>query len=139
MFKNFFNKKNDGFFMQADESKPSPVKAEPAVKAEKKEPAKAADVVTSDSKASEVVVEVAAPAAKESAKAKKTSIKEKKNQDKAAEKMEKAAAATVNVAPAPTATNFATDYLIKPSSNGGRRRPGANMKSFVSMAREVKK
>ncbi|MBD2137186.1 hypothetical protein H6F32_06215 [Anabaena sp. FACHB-1237] len=37
----------------------------------------------------------------------------------------------------PKETNFATKYLIWPSS-GERRRPGANMNSFLDMAREVK-
>jgi hypothetical protein len=36
-----------------------------------------------------------------------------------------------------TETNFATKYLITPSS-GGRRRPGANMSSFLDMAGQVK-
>jgi hypothetical protein len=38
---------------------------------------------------------------------------------------------------APAETNFATKYLITPSS-GVRRRPGANMNSFLDMARQVK-
>jgi hypothetical protein len=33
--------------------------------------------------------------------------------------------------------NFATKYLMTPSSNG-RRRPGANMNSYLEMARQVK-
>lgn len=39
--------------------------------------------------------------------------------------------------PGPTVTTFAPDYLAKASSNG-RRRPGANMSSFLDMARQVK-
>jgi hypothetical protein len=35
-----------------------------------------------------------------------------------------------------TETNFATKYLITPSS--GRRRPGANMNSFLDMASQAK-
>lgn len=38
---------------------------------------------------------------------------------------------------APTETTFAPKYLI-PTSSGGRRRPGANMNSFLDMARQVK-
>jgi outer membrane biosynthesis protein TonB len=34
--------------------------------------------------------------------------------------------------------NFATDYLISMSSTNGRRRPGANMNSFLEMARQMK-
>ncbi len=39
--------------------------------------------------------------------------------------------------PAPTVTNFATDYLL-PASSNSRRRPGANMSSFLDMARQTK-
>lgn len=38
---------------------------------------------------------------------------------------------------APVEKNFATKYLMTPSSNG-RRRPGANMNSYLEMARQVK-
>jgi hypothetical protein len=36
----------------------------------------------------------------------------------------------------PTETNFATKYLIP--TNNPRRRPGANMNSFLDMARQIK-
>lgn len=49
------------------------------------------------------------------------------------------AAAPVAVPTAPAITNFATDYLIKPSSISGRRMPGANMKGFLDLARQVEK
>lgn len=39
--------------------------------------------------------------------------------------------------PEPTVTNFATDYLLT-NGNNGRRRPGANMSSYLDMARQVK-
>jgi len=39
--------------------------------------------------------------------------------------------------PEPKVTNFATDYLAAPTA-AGRRRPGANMKSFLDMAKQVK-
>jgi hypothetical protein len=39
--------------------------------------------------------------------------------------------------PQPTVTTFATDYLLTNSSNG-RRRPGANMASYLDMARKVR-
>jgi hypothetical protein len=58
-----------------------------------------------------------------------------------ATKAEPAKAAKVEPAAAkpaaPAETNFATKYLI-PTSSGGRRRPGANMNSFLDMARQVK-
>ncbi|MBF2066346.1 MAG: hypothetical protein IGS39_18295 [Calothrix sp. C42_A2020_038] len=37
----------------------------------------------------------------------------------------------------PKETNFATKYLMTPSTNG-RRRPGPNMNPFLEMARQVK-
>ncbi len=37
----------------------------------------------------------------------------------------------------PVEKNFATKYLMTPSGNG-RRRPGANMNSYLEMARQVK-
>jgi hypothetical protein len=45
--------------------------------------------------------------------------------------------ATAKKQTAPVEKNFATKYLMTPSSNG-RRRPGANMNSYLEMARQVK-
>ncbi len=39
--------------------------------------------------------------------------------------------------PEPQIKNFATDYLI-PTASSSRRRPGANMRSFLDMAKQVK-
>lgn len=39
--------------------------------------------------------------------------------------------------PVPTEVNFATKYLV-PENTTARRRPGANMTSYLSMARQVK-
>jgi hypothetical protein len=47
-----------------------------------------------------------------------------------------AAANPLNL-PKPTVTTFAPDYLM-PASTNGRRRPGANMASFLTMAKQVK-
>ncbi len=41
------------------------------------------------------------------------------------------------IAEKPQETTFAPDYLV-PTSSNGRRRPGANMSSFLDMARQVK-
>jgi hypothetical protein len=38
----------------------------------------------------------------------------------------------------PAETTFAPKYLAVPSSTNGRRRPGANMSSYLDMARQVK-
>jgi outer membrane biosynthesis protein TonB len=148
MLKNLFGKKNDGFYMQIDESQPTPAqpvakvepaatqKAAPAPVEKKAEPAKEMVVVA------EGAAETSAPEAK--AKSSKTSVKDKKNKEDKKAEDKSAAKTTETVAPVaatmlPVMTNFATDYLIKPSSTSGRRRPGANMKSFVTMARDVKK
>ena len=40
--------------------------------------------------------------------------------------------------PQPTVTTFAPKYLAPTGSSNGRRRPGANMSSFLDMARQVK-
>ena len=48
------------------------------------------------------------------------------------------APAAVAVVPKPEASvEFATKYLV-PTSNGSRRRPGANMNSYLDMARDMK-
>lgn len=147
MFKKLFGKfgqKNDGFYMQADESQaPAPIEKAvapqakaPAAekKAEKVAVAAATPVETKASPAAETVVE-------ESPKATKTSIKDKKKDKKKAKGEATPAvepASIANTAPAEsTITNFATDYLIQPSSISSRRRPGANMKQFMDMARQV--
>jgi hypothetical protein len=150
MLKNLFGKKNDGFYMQIDESQPTsaqPVaKVEPA--AAPKDAPTAVEKIDPVAKKAESADAIAAetPAPEAKAKSSKTSIKDKKGKDKEDKKAKDKSAAkpTETVAPVaapmlPVMTNFATDYLIKPSSTSGRRRPGANMKSFVTMARDVKK
>jgi hypothetical protein len=53
-------------------------------------------------------------------------------------KSEKASAAAAKVVKSqPKETTFAPKYLV-PNSTNGRRRPGANMNSFLEMARQVK-
>jgi hypothetical protein len=152
MLKNLFGKKKDGFYMQIDESQPTPAqpvakvepaatqKAAPAPVEKKTEPAKEMVVVAEGAAAAET------PAPEAKTKSSKISIKDKKGKDKEDKKAKEKSAAkpTETVAPVaapmlPVMTNFATDYLIKPSSTSGRRRPGANMKGFVTMARDVKK
>jgi hypothetical protein len=122
MFKRFFGKKNDGFYIQLEDAD---AKSAPVAKAA----AKSAPAAPTAEPA------VAVPAAKADAKPAKT---EKKSAKKAETPKVEAAPAPV-AAPAPAITNFATDYLIKPSSNSGRRRPGANMRQFVDLARQMDK
>jgi hypothetical protein len=138
MFNKFFGKKNDGFYMQVDEDAPPKAAATPKevtkVAAPKAEVAAKSDVVSDAT----VVVAALEASTEQKGKSVKTSIKKDKKQEK--KKDEPAAQAEVATA-APVAaafTNFATDYLVTPAVAGNRRRPGANMKGFMSMARDVK-
>ena len=84
--------------------------------------------------------EAESPVTADAPSAKKTSVKDKKKAkpEKDAKKVAEAPTpVAVVISSEPTITNFATDYLIKPSSNSNRRRPGANMKQFMDMARQV--
>jgi hypothetical protein len=130
MFKKLFGKKNDGFYMQAEEAK-TPAPVTPVVPV-----ATVAPVAIAANVAEPVVVAAdASPAKKTSVKDKKKA-KPEKDGKKVAETPAPVAVVAVAAA-APAFTNFATDYLIKPASSSNRRRPGANMKQFMDMARQV--
>jgi hypothetical protein len=131
MFKKFFGKKNDGFYMQADDTSAPKAEAAPAAVAKAVETTSA--VVTETKEVATVVAEAAPVSGKTSIK-KEKKVKEKKAKDD----QPAAETAPVLAVAAPTVTNFATDYLVTPAVAGNRRRPGANMKSFMSMAQEVK-
>jgi hypothetical protein len=131
VFKKFFGKKNDGFFLQLENEDAT---SKPEIKAKAKDPVPApAVIVTKDT----------APAVGTTGEADQKVAKAEEKTTKAAKKSaEKAETPKVVADPAPMApviTNFATDYLIKPSSISGRRRPGANMKGFLELARQVEK
>jgi hypothetical protein len=119
VFKKFFGKKNDGFYLQVEDD----------------------NVQTqSEAQAAAKPAAVAAPAADVAA----STVTEVKSAPKSAQKAKqsKVAATPAPATPAPAApaiTNFATDYLIKPSSISNRRLPGANMSGYLDMARQVKK
>lgn len=145
-FKKLFGKKDDGFFLQLEDEDAT---SKPAVKTEAKAsapPAVTATVVAADPVAPAVAAAITAdPLDKKAAKAEEKAAKAAK---RAAAKGETATAdpavtapvtAPASVPAAPTITNFATDYLIKPSSISGRRMPGANMKGFLDLARQVEK
>jgi hypothetical protein len=141
-FKKLFGKKNDGFFLQLEDED-----------ATSKPEAKAKDPAPAKPEAPSAVTTTAAPATGTAAPLDKKAAKaEEKAAEKAAKAAKRAAGKTetpkVAAAPAPVAapapaapaiTNFATDYLIKPSSISGRRMPGANMKGFLDLARQVEK
>ncbi len=131
-FKKLFAKKNDGFYLQVEDDKATP-EQEPKAKAK-------AEPVTVAAPAA-VASPTATPAAAAETKADKKA--DKKASKKSAKKAEapNALDAPAPVAPAPvaTATTFAPEYLIKPSSISSRRMPGANMNGFLDMARQAKK
>jgi hypothetical protein len=140
MFKKFFGKKNDGFYMQIDES--APPKAVVAPKEVEKVAEPKAEVAAKSAVAETTVVASTSEAPTEpKSKSAKTSIKKDKKpeskKDKKPENKKDEPVVQPEVA-AVTFTNFATDYLVTPAVAGNRRRPGANMKGFVSMARDVK-
>lgn len=145
VFKKFFGKKNDGFYLQIEDDTP---KTPPAAKTSAKEivapaPAPSTPVATAAPVAAATPVttgtttEVAKTDKKAEEKAAKMAKKAAAKAD--APKVETTAPVAIAVSTAPAITNFATDYLIKPSSISGRRRPGANMNGFLELARKVEK
>jgi hypothetical protein len=162
-----FGKKNDGFYLQMEDDTNTP-KPPAQAKSQPPAAEKVAKVVAEPT-VTPVTATTATPAAKstksdltagkEAAKADKDVViaeKDAAKADKAAKKSAKKAESNKKTksdpkveqptAPvfAPAAlsapiTNFATDYLIKPSSISTRRRPGANMNMFLDMARQAKK
>lgn len=159
-------KKSNGYFLELDEAKDTAKEAAKEVASTAKKAVetvastakKVTETITSDAPAaSEPASLNGAKANTTKAKAKSTkSTKEAKSADKNPKPAdvelvqtaqglqvqpgnnEKAAAAKV-VKEQPTETTFAPKYLA-PSANGsnGRRRPGANMNSYLELARQVK-
>jgi hypothetical protein len=148
MFKKFFGKKNDGFYMQIDESVPPKAESPKADKSKSKDiVAKTEAAPAKESMSAQSSATLAEPIAAIDpvAKSAKTSIKKEKKEKKAEEPITGGASKAIAVSNvtssepvAPAFTNFATDYLVTPAVAGNRRRPGANMKGFMSMARDVK-
>jgi hypothetical protein len=134
VFKRFFGKKNDGFFLQlSDEDAAS----KPVAKV--KDSVAPVDPVTTT-----VTPTVTAPVTSTqndipAASSNKADKKVDKKSAKKAEETKTPIPVAVAAPVVPAITNFATDYLIKPSSSSGRRLPGANMKGFLAMARNVEK
>ena len=134
MFKKFFGRKNDGFFLQLENEDAS---SKPEAKAKAEAKAKPEAVPTPAPATEAPLAATTAPAA---AKVDKKAEKADKKAQKKAETPKVEAPKPVVTAPAaPPITNFATDYLIKPSSNSSRRLPGANMRGFLELARQVEK
>jgi hypothetical protein len=138
MFKKLFGKK-DGFYMQIDESATPKDSVPKTPEATTPRVASVSEkAVVADAPVAEAVA--ATTNTQEKAKSTKTSIKKEKKDKKDAKKdlVESQPVAVTPAKTVPTITNFATDYLIIPAVAGNRRRPGANMKGFMTMAREVK-
>jgi hypothetical protein len=137
VFKKFFGKKNDGFFLQLeDDSAQKPAeKAKTPAKPEAVAPATPAPATKETAPVATKTEAAAAPATPKAAKSEKKSVKKAETPKAVVEPK----APVVTAPPAPPVTNFATDYLMKPSSNSSRRLPGANMRGFLDLARKVDK
>ncbi len=116
-------RKSSGYFLELDDSEASktPTVSSPVADASPKPVA-----ATSDS----------APASKRSEQL--AALASSNGSSTVAQKPVEKAPAPVAVASKPEASvEFATKYLV-PTSNGSRRRPGANMNSYLDMARGMK-
>jgi len=127
-------KKGNGYFLELDEAKTAPAASAPAAKPEAEQPMT-------------VSQEAIAEASNNGSQPAKTSTRKEKLAALAAADQPAAASATPTAPAAPqpvpvavanpvAEANFATKYLI-PANNGTRRRPGANMSSYLDMARKM--
>ncbi|MBW4578502.1 MAG: hypothetical protein KME42_02890 [Tildeniella nuda ZEHNDER 1965/U140] len=110
--------RNSGYFLELDEAKGVGSVAAPG-KADTASPAKPAQTSAKSE-------------SNNGATAKPAAVKEPKATPKPV-----SANAALNL-PQPTVTTFAPKYLAPTGNSNGRRRPGANMSSFLDMARQVK-
>ncbi|NJP12263.1 MAG: hypothetical protein HC866_24660 [Leptolyngbyaceae cyanobacterium RU_5_1] len=128
-------KKNNGYFLELDDAKSVGTTASEASAAQpvavasvgqpEPQPAQPAKTTRKEKLA-------AAAKASEKPAAKKTAEKPAATPAKAP----KPVAATASANAAKPEVAFATKYLISPN-NGGRRRPGANMSPYLTMARQM--
>lgn len=119
-------KKSNGFYLELDDAASNGSSAAPSQSAA---PAAAtATAEKSEKKSSKRAEQLAAAAKAENGGVKPAAP---------AKAPEPATVAKALNLPEPTVTNFATDYLLT-NGNNGRRRPGANMASYLDMARQVK-
>lgn len=138
-------KKGGGYYMELDEAQ---------VAAQKGNGSKATPAPKTESAPKAAPVAAKAEAAKaEPAKAEPAKVEPAKVAVAPKPEPAKVEAAKAQPAPAPKAapakpavstastngkSTFAPDYLLSLASTNGRRRPGANMNSFLDMARQVK-
>jgi predicted lipid-binding transport protein (Tim44 family) len=120
-------RKSAGYFLELDEAASAPVTRQPDTQKASETQNSAAPVAVAEKP--EVT---SAPAEQASKKA-----------ELAVTNGASTAATAVQTAPVvvvpkePQSAEFATKYLV-PTSNGSRRRPGANMNSYLDMARNMK-
>lgn len=133
------NKKNGGYYLQLDESaEPTPAPTpKPAATSTNgtKATAKSAEP---EQKPAPVAQPEQKPEKKPAPAAKAVKAKASQNGKVTPAEPEKAPAAVAAVKKEPTETTFAPKYLAPSASSNGRRRPGANMSSFLDMASQVK-
>ncbi|MBU7585447.1 MAG: hypothetical protein KAF91_21580 [Nostoc sp. TH1S01] len=124
-------KKNGGYYLQLDESG-AEVKPAPAPQpAEAPKPA-------ATSNGTKATAEAPEPAKKPAPAAKAVKAKASQNGKAAPTEPAKAPATAVAAKKEPAITTFAPKYLAPSGASNGRRRPGANMSSFLDMASQVK-
>lgn len=145
----FSGQKKDGFFLQLEDEQDTPKPAakakpepaaqatEPAATTAKSAPAEGAERSAPVAISAAAPAKVAAPAEQKAAPAAKKSAK--KVVEKATKSAEVKPPAPAPLPAAPPITNFAPDYVSTPSNNSGRRRPGANMNTYLDMARKATK
>ncbi|HEY9909078.1 MAG TPA: hypothetical protein V6D18_15895 [Thermosynechococcaceae cyanobacterium] len=115
-------KRSSGYFLELDQaqgvgSTPAKPAEEPAISPQTAQPAVAVTQLSAEAKPAKV--EAPAPT-------------------KAEAKPDPAAVAQALNLPQPTVTNFATTYMNTGNGAGGRRRPGANMSSYLDMAKQMR-
>ncbi len=116
-------KKGKGYFLELDEAQTSSTAPTPAA-----DPAPAAPAAAQPTQTTTRKEKLAALAAQANAEAAPAAP--------APAAPAPVAAKAAPTAPVATETAFATKYLV-PANSGSRRRPGANMSSYLDMARKV--
>jgi hypothetical protein len=134
----FGGKKGNGYFMELDEAKVAPAKTITPAPAASTAPVAEQPMTV----AKEDVAQAPTPA-KAATRKEKLAALAASTDPSAAPTAAPAPVAAATPKAAPTAVanpiaeaNFATKYLI-PANNGTRRRPGANMSSYLDMARKM--
>lgn len=135
-------RKGGGYFLELDESKAAPSGNGKQAEAPQVE---APQAEAPQAEAPQVEAHQAEPDQVTESKGKRSKAKASNAKSAPAEAPQAEPAPAPVVAPAPVAVQkpadptFAPNHLLTLSSTNGRRRPGANMNSFLDMASQVKK